>query len=90
MTIEFERRDLLNQTVSREVLPPGTKKTLKPQSFMKPLVHLEVLSESEVKIIRSFAGETIEEIQLEKDRINKSPHTYSYLDRFKISWRKNS
>lgn len=90
MTIEFERRDILNQTVSREVLQPGTKKTLQPQSFMKPSVSLEVLSDSQVKIVKSFAGETIEEVELEKDSINKSPKTYSYFNRFKVSWRKDS
>jgi hypothetical protein len=89
MTIELERRDILNRTVRREVLQPGVRRTLEPMSLIRPLVHLDVVSENEVRILRSYAGETIEEVLLEKDQINKSPRTFSYLNKFRVSWRKD-
>lgn len=87
MTVEFERRNHFNRTVSRKVLEPGSAITLQPQSFMKPSVCLDVVSENAVRIFKSFAGEVIEEISLENEQINKSRHTYSYLNRFKVSWK---
>lgn len=89
MTIELEKRDFLTRTIAREVLEPGARRTLEPQSFIRPRVHVSVVSEDAVKIVKSFAGEIIEEYELEKDRINKSPHTYSYINRFNISWKKS-
>lgn len=89
MTVEFERRDFLNRTVEREVLPVGSSRTLRPQSFATPSISVEVIAPDTVKMVKNFAGENFDEIVVEKDRINRSPHTFSYWDRFNISYKKD-
>lgn len=89
MTVEFERRDFLNRTIERQVLPVGSRKVLKPQSLATPMIRVEVIAPDTVKVVKNFAGENFDEIILEKDRINRSPHTFSYINRFNIAYKKS-
>lgn len=87
MTVEFEQRDLLNRTTERHVVRPGTLIRIGEHSFMRPAKHVRVVSEDEIRVSKVFAGEILEEVKLERDGINKSSETYSYLGKYKISWK---
>lgn len=88
MTVEFEKRDFLNRTVERQVLPVGSRKTLREQSFATPTISVEVIATDTVKVVKNFAGEDFDEVIVEKDKINRSPHTFSYWDRFNIAYKR--
>lgn len=88
MTVEFQKRDFLNRTVERQVLPVGAKKRLQAQSLATPDVSLEVLSPDTVVIEKTFSGEKFDQIVLTGDEINKSPHTFSYRNRFNIAYKR--
>ncbi len=87
MTIEMEKRDLLNRTKRKQVLNPGNCIEIEGQSLIRPTVHIQVVSEDEVHVFRSFGNEMYPPQSLVREDINTSRDTYRYLSGIKISWK---
>lgn len=87
MTIELERREKLGQPPTTTILEPGKCVVMPGCTFIGPEIHLQVISDAQIEVIKLYPGDEVRRHTLEEDEINKSKDTYRFLPGVKVSWR---